>query len=352
MVRRHKIVVFFAIIIVCFLLITFLSLALVVPLANTWIFSETQIEKLHAIGLDGTGVTIGLICTGVDVTHPEFDTSHFSSWLDLINGSQDPYDDVDHGTHLAGILAAQGSYEGLFSGVHLQGIAPRANLVVVKAVSVGESEFGQANATRVAQAIEFCIEQKVDIICLGLGPHPELLVGFSRDVLSTALEEAHDQGIIVIAPAGDDGQNDDGDAAFPSTISQVFSIGSVGSSGRVSSFSSSGYQFIDSIDPHKKPELVAPGESILSTRTYGSYGEISGTCQAVAIVTGITALLLQAYQNHNITSSDDFSIVLKEVYATTAKKTDTMAGEYAHDDRFGYGIIQGYEAYEALALYS
>jgi len=353
MVRRNKFVILIALIVVCLLLISFLSLAFIVPLANPWVFSETQIDKLHRLGLDGSGVTVGLICTGVDVSHPEFDTSQFINWLDLVNGSNEPYDDVDHGTHLAGILIAQGSYDGLLSGVNLRGVAPGIQLVVVKAISLSESEFGEGNETRLAQAIQYCIEKHVDIICLGLGPHPELLFPTPSDAIIHACEQAQKMGIIIIAPAGDDGQHDDGDVTFPGTLTEVITVGSIASTGVLSSFSSAGFQYPETIHPHKKPEIVAPGESILSTRTYGSYGQFSGTCQAAVVVTGITALLLQAYHTlKENTTAEEFPTLLKEVYTSTAKQTNDMHEEYAHDDRFGYGIIQAYASYESLALYT
>ena len=114
----------------------------------------------------------------------------------------------------------------------------------------------------------------------------------------------------------------------------------------------------DNHNPNKKPELVAPGESILSTRINSGYGELSGTSQATAYVTGIIALLLDAYpeykhdgdKNQNATTIQLF----KEILAKTAKKIGNLQGnddEFSHDDLYGYGLIQAYDIYKELAKY-
>lgn len=349
MIPRKKIILLIVLVTVCILLLSFLSLGALIPVSNAMMFDQTQIDQLHELGLSGNGVAIGLICTGIDSAHTEFDPESIQLWVDLIHNKSEPYDDADHGTHLAGLLVAQSSYPGLFSGVHLRSIAPKSSLVVVKALDVADSEFGYGSDIKIAQAIDICINEEVNIICLGFGFHPTKVLAGNWSLTRQKCEQAVEQGIIIVCPAGDDGIFDDGDVANPGILPSMLSVGSVTGQNILSSFSSKGHQYPLTKDPNKKPELVAPGQDLLSTRTYDSYGQMSGTCQAASVVTGITALLLEAYPSLMINQSESTVTLLKEIYAKTASLQDSDGGYY-HDDFYGYGIIQAYDAYEALAL--
>ena len=104
---------------VSILLISLSSLSFIVPEANSWAISITQIDRLHELGFTGAGVTIGLVDTGVDIDHQEFDISSFVAWNDFINGESEYYDNSDHGIHIAGVLVSKGSFQGL--GISLFG---------------------------------------------------------------------------------------------------------------------------------------------------------------------------------------------------------------------------------------
>ena len=114
MMSRRATVLIVLLVIISLLLISLSLLSIFVPKSNVWASSETQIDKLHNLGFDGSGVTIGIVDTGVDSLHQEFETSSFTAWYDFINQKTTYYDDDDQGTHLAGILVSKGSFQRLF----------------------------------------------------------------------------------------------------------------------------------------------------------------------------------------------------------------------------------------------
>ena len=356
--RKSSISIIVILIVVSMLLISIVLLPLIVQQSNRWGEQTTQIDKLHALGFDGSEVIIGIIDTGVDRSHQEFESSSFIAWKDLINDNTGYYDDDDQGTHLAGILVAQGSYPGLLSGVHLQGITPKARLVIVKAIPQNQYLYGGGNDTLIASAIRFCIDSGADIILLSMGMSPEK-VNFDNTTQTTEqIQQAIDQGIFVVAPVGNDQQDDDGDVCFPANLEHVIGVGSIDSTNLLSSFSSKGHQYPWSSNPNKKPELVAPGENIRSARINGAYGKMSGTSQAATYVAGILALLLDAFpefkHDGKYNTNETTIVLVKEILVTTALKIGSLQGEtelMSHDDYYGYGLIQGFDAYQQLAQY-
>jgi len=358
MISRRIIALIAILVIVTVILASISLMSIFVPKSNVWAKTVTQIDKLHELGFDGSGVTIGIVDTGVDISHQEFDAASFTAWNDLINKDTMYYDDDDHGTHLAGILVSKGSFQGLFSGINMQGIASNAKIVVAKSIPQNQYLYGGGNDSTIADGIQFCIENDADIILLSMGMSPNDVDLDDNSETTEMIEQAIGRGIFVISPAGNDRQDDDGDVCFPSILENVISVGAISKSNSISSFSSKGHQYPWSEHPNKKPEVVAPGEEILSTRINGAYGRLSGTSQAVAYIAGVIALLLDAYpeykhdgaKNHNETTIQLF----KEIFAKTAKKIGSLQddnNEFSHDDFYGYGLIQAFEAYKELAKY-
>ena len=335
---------------------TIIILPAITPTANSWAVDITQINRLQALGFTGKNVTIGIIDTGIDINHQEFDTTTFVGWVDTINHETDYYDNDDHGTHLTGILVSQGSYEGLFTSILTTGIAPDSAILAIKAIPQNQYLFGGGTDQSIIEAIDYCIDHNVDIILLSLGPSPESLLLTNLSKITNTIQTALSQGIFIIIPAGNDGQSDDGDIIPLASIEGVICVGSITRTETISTFSSKGHQYPQMTDPHKKPEIVAPGENILSTRTAGAYGQQSGTGQAAAYVTGIFALLLDAYPELKRTGSHNQNLttilLFKQLLSETAKKIGSLQqtqSHLAHDDHYGYGLIQAYSLYEKLA---
>jgi len=358
MILKRIVIVITLLIIISIVISSVFLLSFFVPKSNLWAEEAIQIDNLHNLGLFGSEVTIGIIDTGADINHHEFDISSFINWTDVINHKSKYYDDDDQGTHLAGILVSKGSFQGLLSGVNIYGIAPNSKIIIVKSIPQNQYLYGGGNDSTISAGIKFCIDNDVDILLLSIGMSPEDVDFTNNSKTSEKIQEALDMGIFVVTPAGNDRQNDDGDVCFPSNLKDVISVGSISKGNILSSFSSKGHQYPWSENPNKKPELVAPGQDIWSTRSNGAYGKLSGSSQAATYVVGCIALLLDAYpeykhdgeKNQNITTINLF----KEIFAKTAKKIGSLQNnneEFNHDDYYGYGLIQLYEAYKELAKY-
>ena len=288
-------------------------------------------------GLDGTGVRVCIVDSGIDTSHKDLSGINLVAWRDFVNNQEQPYDDQGHGTSMAGILVADG---------WMKGVAPEVELVVAKALSGN----GTGDDGIVADAIDWCVDQGSHIISLSLGGAPGLLPfnPFGGRDSSDAADDAIDQGIVVIAAAGNDGgPDDDGDVAYPSSERLVISVGGHTEDGSHWSGSSTGDNngnllplILPRQDPHKKPEVVAPAEGVPVVNNDGTWSIVDGTSAATVFVTGAIALLLEAQPSlaGNETSGSSASVIqIKQALMDTAKP---QPGQDGHDDDYGYGMLQ------------
>ena len=288
-------------------------------------------------GLDGTGVRVCIVDSGIDTSHKDLSGINLVAWRDFVNNQEQPYDDQGHGTSMAGILVADG---------WMKGVAPEVELVVAKALSGN----GTGDDGIVADAIDWCVDQGSHIISLSLGGAPGLLPfnPFGGRDSSDAADDAIDQGIVVIAAAGNDGgPDDDGDVAHPSSERLVISVGGHTEDGSHWSGSSTGDNngnllplILPRQDPQKKPEVVAPAEGVPVVNNDGTWSIVDGTSAATVFVTGAIALLLEAQPGlaGNETSGSSASVIqIKQALMDTAKP---QPGQDGHDDDYGYGMLQ------------
>jgi subtilisin family serine protease len=141
---------------------------------------------------------------------------------------------------------------------------------------------GSGSFVSVAKGIDWCVEQGAHIINMSLGGRTP----------SAAMKTAIDNALktsIVVAAVGNDGTGDVDNIGYPAKLDNVLAVGSIDQTFKVSYFSSSGTE----------GDIVAPGSSILSTWTDQSYRVLSGTSMATPYVSGLIALYLEAYPEHN-----------------------------------------------------
>jgi len=126
--------------------------------------ATSEIKRINAtkaweIGLDGTGVNVSVIDTGIYATHPDI-AGRVIKWIDYTNSSRIlPYDDNGHGTHVAGTVGGNGS------GGMTTGVAPNVSLFGAKVLN----SIGSGYSSDVISAIEWSVDNKADIISLSLG---------------------------------------------------------------------------------------------------------------------------------------------------------------------------------------
>ena len=302
--------------------------------------SLTGVSNQSLSGLNGNGVVLCVVDSGIDLSHPDLRDLVLKGWLDSVNGIDEPYDDEGHGTAMSGIIVADGGLKGISRGV---------DLLVAKAI---DSE-GQGDASSVANSVDWCVQQGADIISLSLGGGQSFGSGFfTTDELEQSVDEALDSGVFVIASAGNDGEDDDGDVGSPGSVEDVICVGGISRTGEIWSGSSEGDNdgrlwpnpILPRSNPDKKPEIVAPGHEVpvlmaSGVGNSGWWGWSSGTSAATAWVSGSLALLLQddpELQREN--SSGRESIEGVKVAITQASQM--MDGQDAHDDHYGYGHLR------------
>ena len=241
----------------------------------------------------GSGIVVAVVDTGVDYTHPDLGGGFGGGYkviggYDYVNNDADPLDDHGHGTHVAGIIAANGG---------ILGVAPEARILAYKVLDGN----GFGSMSGVIAGIEAAMDPNndgdtsdhADIVSLSLGG-----AGAPGDPLCLAVRSAVESGIVVVVAAGNEGPQM-GTVASPGLEPKAITVGAVDSDGVLADFSSRG----TSSESLLKPEISAPGVSISSTvpysgAPYGSstgYRSMSGTSMATPHVSGVAALLLQLH---------------------------------------------------------
>ncbi len=316
------------------------------PERSDWAFEMTQIENLYDDGYKGEGVVVGLIDTGIDPNHDDLDHIEIVAWRDYINDRNDPYDDQGHGTMVAGILAARGD---------LRGAAPKVSMVVAKVFDVSGGTSRTEMEDIIAEAVDFCVENGADIISMSLGGTDFMNYNeIPSDRTEDACRRALNQGVFVVAAAGNDGDDvalgeTEADVASPGTVDDVICVGSIDKNGIIAPTSSVGDNngwlpgpFDDRRDPDRKPELVAPGVDIFTTYPGNKYKFMSGTSAATPFVSGALALLLEAHPEYKRdgASGGDRSAIdhVKTLLMNTAREQEGQGTP--HDDYYGYGLVK------------
>lgn len=265
----------------------------------------------------GQGIGVALIDTGVSpvagltggnvVNGPDLS-------LDAGTPNLRHLDAFGHGTHLAGIIAGRDSgplaYGSYTDASKFTGMAPDATLVNVK---VGASD-GAVDVSQVIAALDWTVAHKNDpglnIRVINLAYGTNSTQDYRIDPLAKAVEAAWQAGIVVVTSAGNGG-NTASVLTNPATDPYVLAVGADGKYDKngnrlfVTSFSNAG-------NPTRSPDLVAPGQSIVSLRDPNSFVDMnfpggrvndaanrffkgSGTSQATAIVSGLVADLLSKF---------------------------------------------------------
>jgi hypothetical protein len=240
----------------------------------------------------GQGVRVGIVDTGIDYNHPDL-RNRYAGGFDLINNDSDPFDDHGHGTHVAGIVAAD------LNGVGVVGVAPAASLYALKVLS----NDGTGYISDLVQAVDWAIANNLDVLNFSLG------TTYDSKILEKKLGEAASKGIILVAAAGNTGG---GAVMYPAAYREVISVSATDSSDKLASFSSLG------------AELAAPGVAIRSTVPGGGYATWSGTSMAAPHVTATVALMMSNGQSN-----------IRESLRSTAMDL----GPVGVDSYFGHGLI-------------
>jgi len=232
----------------------------------------------------GDGVNVAVLDTGVLKTHPDLknrvkDCKDFSSPRSpIVDGKCD--DKNGHGTHVAGIIAADGGSDGL--GIF--GITPAANIYAYQVCSAS----GSCWADDIATAIKAAADNGANIINLSLGSDSQ------SQLIYDAIIYASGKNVLIVAAAGNDGSYV-GSIDYPAANLEAVGVGALDINKDVSDWSSRGInsQTKAYVVEEGDIEFAAPGVSVESTWKDGGYAILSGTSMAAPHVSGLAAKLWQ-----------------------------------------------------------
>ena len=302
--------------------------------------SNIQAPQAWDVVTGTSDVVIAMVDTGVDSAHPDLaakiwrnsgevgqdgsgedrrtngldddGNGYVDDWTgwNTVAGNGQVQDDHGHGTHVAGVAAADTN-----NGQGIAGVAWNARIMPVKALD----HTGFGTYAQVAEGIVYAADHGARIINLSFGsPAPSAL-------LEAAVNYAHVRGATIVAAAGNSGTSVPN---YPAAYPNVIGVGATNADDQLSTFSSTG----EAID------LVAPGVDVYATYP-GGYESFVGTSSSAAHVSGVAALLASLPQ-----------------FDTPAKIWDALfstaldLGDPGRDPDYGFGLVQAYDALNSVPV--
>src|SRR2546426_3369137 len=270
-------------------------------------------DAWRQFGVTGRGIGVAILDSGI-APHPDL-AGRIVAAVDFTNGQTNealvaPADPGGHGTHVAGLIAG----DGTASGGAYAGVAPGANLIDVRVIS----GTGSTTVSTLIAGMQWVLAHRsaYNIRVVNLSAGGPVTVSYTNDPLATAVEVLVFAGITVVVSAGNDGPTQSS-ITSPGSDPYVITVGGVDDNGTattaddaLASWSSRGPTAIDGL---AKPDLAAPGRKVVSLRSVGStldqefpdrvvagldplapaYFRLSGTSMAAPVVTGVVALMLE-----------------------------------------------------------
>ena len=333
----------------------------------------------NSYGLTGTGIGVAIIDSGLPYHR------------DLKNGRGGPrivyqqdftgagaFDQYGHGGHVAGILAGNGaSSTGSQFSRTFEGIAPKANLINLRALDQNGNSTDSIVISAIDEAITLQSQYNIRVINLSLGR--PVYESYLQDPLCQAVEAAWMAGMVVVVAAGNDGRDNSagtngyGTVYAPGNDPYVITVGAMKTQGTpqryddlIASYSSKGPTMIDHI---VKPDIVAPGNAVVSILANGAslaqtypqtlipmsyyvnggsgnspvYFMLNGTSMAAPVVSGAAALVIQ--QNPSLTPDQVKARLMKTAYKsfpTSSSVTDPTTGNVYTDYYDIFTVGAGY----------
>jgi len=275
-----------------------------------------------------TSVYVGVIDTGIQLTHPDLagqvwinpvdptdgvdnDGNGFvddtNGW-DFVNNDASIYDGGtngsldDHGTHVSGTIGGKANGKGV--------VGVNWNIKLISAKFLGRNIYGTtANAVKAVDYLTNLKNRGINIVA----SNNSWGGGDYSQALYEAIARANDAGIMFIASAGNSGTNNDVTPYYPSSydLPNVIAVAAIDKNGALASFSQYGATTVD---------LGAPGVAINSTTAYNTYSSYDGTSMATPYVTGAVALYASTHPGASITQ-------IRNAILSSAVPTASLAGK-------------------------
>jgi subtilisin family serine protease len=271
--------------------------------------AKLRLPQAHALSV-GTDVTIAVIDSGIDISHPEL-ADRIAGSFDALGSKEGPH---LHGTSVASTIVAHG---------RLMGAAPSARLLAIRAFGAQDNSAkdsgADSNSFVVIKSLDYAVANRAQIINMSFAGPKDRAIGRS-------LAAAASKGIVLVAAAGNAGSQSS--PLFPAADRNVIAVSATDQDDRLFSASNRGSYVA----------ISAPGVDILSAAPEGKYQILSGTSLSAAYVSGVAALMIA--RSPEIASSD-----VRATLLSTARDL----GPPGRDDQFGAGQVDALSAVSAVA---
>jgi serine protease AprX len=279
---------------------------------NTYL-DTLRVPQVWDLGLDGSGVTVAVIDSGIALDDDfsdvagEYSSDRVIMQLGFNSSAYTVQDVFGHGTHVAGIIGGNGTKS---DGVY-QGVAPGVNLIGIKI----SDDYGMAYESDTVEALQWVFDHKdeYNIRVVNLSIQSTVEQSYHDSALDAAAEILWFNGIVVVAATGNKGPDNGFNPvlAAPANDPFIITVGASeekGDADRANDSIASFTAYDETIDYFVKPEIIAPGKDIVSVLAgsswwrndhpdrfvEGGYFRISGTSMSTPMVAGAAALLLQS----------------------------------------------------------
>ena len=311
-----------------------------------WGLKMTDSAKAWRISQGSRDIVVCVIDTGADTRHPDLKSNLWTNpgetgkdakgrdkasngvdddgdgYIDDVHGwnfannNNDLSDQHGHGTHIAGIIGAEGG-----NGIGISGVSPKVSLMVLKYYDSKGSDAN--NLVNTVKAIDFAVNHNCNIINYsggGVAPSVEE---------KAAIDRAAKKGILFVAAAGNERSNSDTHKYYPADygLPNILSVTAIDRNQNVLPTSNYG---------EKTDDIAAPGNDIISTLPNGQYGYMTGTSQATAFASGVAALIMA--NNSSLRKADQIIKYLTK----TGDNDEKLAGKTRYRKRLN--------SYKALAI--
>jgi len=267
--------------------------------------AKMRLPEAHALSV-GANVTVAVIDSGIDVTHPEL-AGVIEGTFDALNNGEGPH---PHGTSIAGVIA---------SHAKLMGTAPSSRLLAIRAFGAQKTG-AESSSFVILKSLDYALAKNARIINMSFaGPYDP--------AMERALAAAAAKNIVLIAAAGNAGAKSP--PLYPAADRNVIAVTATDQADKL---------FVQS-NRGSYVAIAAPGVDILSPAPDGKYQMSSGTSLSAAFVSGVAALMIA--RNPSISPGE-----IRDTLMSTARDL----GPTGRDDQFGAGEADAFSAVSAVAL--
>jgi subtilisin len=273
-----------------------------------WGIERIGSRLVNAMGNTGKGVKIAILDTGIDKNHEDL-KRNYKGGYNFVDNNEETFDLNSHGTHVAGIIAAEDNDIGVV------GVAPEAEIYSVRILNYDAT----GTAADITAGLEWVKNNKMDIVNMSLGAAEDSIT------VQKACDILYKDGILLVAAAGNNGNEygEGNNIDNPANYQSVIAVGATDSADNRAIFSSTG----------PKLEIAAPGVDIYSTLPGNKYGSLSGTSMACPHIVGVAALIKKAYP--------EFTNVQIRVRLQLSTQ---KAKNFTNKNWFGYGLVDAVKA--------